>query len=415
MNKKSLFSIVIFLAFTLFLYQNCGQEFLAYDDSQQSSSLADPVVVDEPTPEPEPTLPELPEPEPLPEFMTYLQPNLVPGCAQNANFNACIFWKNPVGQRGMPYASPILSTSDISADQTHAVRILGTDGSGNLRNSSINVMTTTGTRVLATDNNFKRAYPSQAHQVTQLMVYHWMQTFISFIKLQTGTYHAENRMVQVDAVTANYEGASFRTTQNDVRMGITSGGTSFGLSGEIAVHELGHANHRWATDNHYSALNSQACPTNIGGTCCTSAANGCPRALAEGAGDYTYYMLFPNSPTGGESLTNTLLGTTNCGLSRNVNRYINLTVSNIPCSQIHALGIIYAGIWAEVRKRAEALTPNLGAKKVDTLFTEHLLVLRDDGWLSIFNKIATLDQAMNSGELTPLFRAEFQRRQINIP
>src|SRR5690606_34276022 len=73
-----------------------------------------------------------------------LAPNLVPGCLDSSEYNACIFWKNPVAQNGAPLSPAIRANSDLSDLQQHAVNITGFDDSGLLQNSFIKIRAVTG-------------------------------------------------------------------------------------------------------------------------------------------------------------------------------------------------------------------------------------------------------------------------------
>lgn len=356
-------------------------------------------------------------PEVIPEFKVYIEPNFVPDCMNDPNYNACVFWKNPVAQQNAPFQQRINAVTDLSDLQVHAVNILGTDESGLLRNPTIDVSTTEGIRIQDVGLNFKRPYAGnvqQARWAVQVMVYHWMQSFITYMKTETGVFHAEGKNVQVDAVSANYNNAFYRTINNDVRLGNLQG-TYFGLDAEIAIHELGHANHVHASGYRFTTNQTVACPGGAGTCCASGNRRGCHRALAEGVADYMYGLIFPDSTAGGETISNSLDGgPTRCRVIRDFGIHDNLTVDTLNCANINSLGMIYASIWSVVKQQAEVVNPGVGTREVDTLFSEHLMVLLEDDYQSIYNKIIALDATMYQGRYTPLFRAEFLRRGIQL-
>lgn len=408
-------SLALLMLAMTFFFQNCGDGFQASFSDQSSSSTTGA------TPAPESNDPTAPILEPdlvesLPEFKVYMEPNIVNDCLTNVNYNACVFWKNPVAHQGDIFATPVTFAANLNGLQTQAINILGTDETGLLRNATINVTSSNGERVNDPDLNFKFPFDGtavSARFATQVHVYHWMQTSITLMETDFGSFHAKGQNVSVDAISANFTNAFYRVAQNDVRLGTLDTGTPFGVNGEIAVHELGHANQRWGSGYDFNTVGTANCVEEPGTLCCTNKNQACGRSFAEGTADYAYGLVFPGNTTGGEALLNDLTAPSRCGLTRDFTAHVDLTIAQ-SCANIYALGMVYASIWHEVSRKAEVADPGVGYNEVNTLFAEHLMMLGNDTWQSTLNKIATLDEAMFQGKYTDLFVAEYQRHAIAI-
>lgn len=418
-------SIAVSLLIIIFGFQNCMKN--ETKTKQNNSSQGNPPAApadDDPKPDPD-TDPV--KKDAIAELKSALEKNMVDDCAINEDYNACIFWKNPVAQVGAPLAAPITRTSDLSGIQIHAVKLEGYDDSGLLKNGSffVRALNPNGRLVsLSTESGqFKFGYNNDPiHRVGQVMAFYWLTVQEKYMKEVTGDFFASNKGISVVSYVPNLENAYWDADLQEVVLGSSAAGNEFALGAEVYAHEMGHANINYATDyainETVGSFESAVCSGGQG-VCCRTV-NGCSWAINEGQADYHAGILFPSNVNFLESFVNNPDGLNECGLSRNIDASKDLTADQAynACNaqfrgEVHVTGRIYASVWWEVRKAAEAQEPGKGADEVDVLFTNHLVALdASDTFVTAMDKVLAVDQALYQGKYSEMFTDEFARRGI---
>jgi len=372
---------------------------------------------------------------------TVLARNLVANCASNPAYNACIFWKNPVAQVGAPFPAVIAANTNLSQHQIHAVNIPATwyDNSGFFRNSTFDLYFDTvnnnAGRVPTAGGNFKFTYANDNNRrVGQVLTFYWMMLQMKYMKQRLGNFFAEAKNIKVfssdpDPVDAA-DNAYFDPSVNEVHLGRDSVyGTDMGLGAEVTLHEMGHANAEHATNGAIGindGLSTKSCrrtPTSPANVCCITR-DGCSWAIGEGLADHHVAMLFFDVPALGETYMNRLDGLDTCGVPRNSLQNTNLTATQVYNScgvninapalngEVHGVGSLYASIWYELKRAARA-QGGADAVDIDRLFNEHLKVITGpDTFVTIYNKIRSIDTALFGGKFGARLQTEFQRRGI---
>ena len=353
-----------------------------------------------------------------------IEQNFVSDCATNGDFNACIFWKNPVAQNGAAITPAVTRNSDLSSLQIQAVNLTGFNTSnGCLENSSFDFKAYDGSGdledVCVSDQKFKFDYQGDTSgRVGSVMGFHCLNHQKNCMEESTGSFFAGNQNIDVHT-NADFENATWDFVNRRMEMGRTSQGNEFALSCEVFAHEMGHANASYASNFKIneiaSADNIQNCGT--ASLCCVDE-KGCSWAIYEGLADYHGGLLYPDNTHFLETYVNDPLGVRECGLPRSMdlNNFLTAEQSYEACNtlkgEIHLMGRVYASVWWEVRK-AILEEDSTKVSEVDALFSEHLTTLTgDDDFESALAKIKATDQAFFEGRYSARFEAEFARRGI---
>ena len=436
MARRNLSGIgsVLLLSLLLLSYQNCVKsEMQPVQDLKVIADCEGPEC--EPEPPPCLTADDC-EPPPIADVKAAIkksvEKNLLNDCFANTGFNACVFWKNPVAQRGSAYGTPVNAGSNLSADQVHAVKLEGYDDSGLLKNSSFLVRALTPAGRLeslsTTSKQFKYNFGNDAlHRAGQVMAFYWLTLQEKYMSVVTGAFFAAKKGISVISFVANFENAYWDSDLQEVVIGSSASGNEFALSAEVYAHEMGHGNISYATnlkiEETVGAFESISCANNQA-VCCKTA-NGCSWAINEGQADYHAAILFPTNTNMLETFFNSQAGLSECGLPRGIDANKNLTAVQAydacpagPPSvkgEVHVTGRIYASVWWEVRKAAEAAEPGKGADEVDVLFTNHLVALEGrDTFITAFDKIEAVDLALYKSKYTQKFKDEFIKRGLAV-
>lgn len=361
--------------------------------------------------------------------------NLVSDCATNPLYNGCVFWKNPVAQRGAPFAVFPSPETDLSALQIQAITIPAgwLDTTGFLRNSTIDVysdtIANTAARVTAA-GGFKAVHANDpARKVAQIHTFYWLMVQARYMKQRVGNFFAENANIRVLASDPTViDNAYYDSESNQISLGRIApnfGGADVALGAEVTHHEMGHANVFFATNgaiffnDDQSTKLCQRVPNGPVNVCCITR-DGCSWAANEGLADHHAALLFFNTPVVGEQFENDLNGLSACGVPRNSPANVNLTADQAHnacvnagaaplAGEVHVTGSLYAAIWYELKKA----TPAADAVDIDKLFNEHLKVMTGaDTFVTLYNKIRAVDTALFGGKFGPRVQAEFQRRGV---
>lgn len=349
---------------------------------------------------------------------TDLQPatdKIDPSCMGNLAYDACLFRKNPVAQKGAGLGATAQSNA-LDSLQVYGVKLTGLSTSGRLENSAFHIETVRGSPVSTFGDNLKvRAVNDGGHKFAQIMTYYWLERTAEYIDSRTETLPVRDKKI---AVYIDDSIAGWSPKTNSIHLKLEDNGALMALNADLAIHFFGVANLYHASSGAISTLGASAkhkdCGLRANG-CCTSQA-GCARAIESGVGDYFVAMMFPDQPTVGETWVDSVTGLGFCNQSRDLRQASTRTAQAAfdACGaggtgEVATLGTIYASIWWEVRKAAG----EAGSKDIDTLFMLHLSSLTgDDDFKTALEKIKSIDSQRFGGKYTPLFIAQYSARGL---
>ncbi|MBX3018263.1 MAG: M36 family metallopeptidase [Bdellovibrionaceae bacterium] len=289
-------------------------------------------------------------------------------CMTSSTYEACIFWKNPSATNYIRNGEFIPDNDDadtvgVSAYgqlQQFGINVSSRLTAGQLRNSTFDVHYRTGT---STKNYFapgaagykisaaasaSASTASQRFGLEQIQTFFVLDTFREFIASRGGGLFIEGLAIPVNAVNLDVESNAYYAPSSgtvrggSIELGVRKGKSSrqyqFGLSSEVTVHEMAHANLDAAnltlreglpdliimvpcskSGKEYYVTSSMAADANyesflskIESTCgqvdeseaeyvtiCKSSA-GCLRAIDEGQADFFAMTYFARAPSVGE-------------------------------------------------------------------------------------------------------------------
>lgn len=349
-------------------------------------------------------------------------------CRNSNNYNACIFWKNPVAQNAMAFTPATTFSTDLSGLQIYGVNIAGmTDGY--LKNNTYNVLVNWSNAQRATFNeeqNWKFSYANDLHhRVAQVMTYYWLIYQMSFMQKKTGKWYAENKDIQVIALDEDAQNdAYFSPQDNKIVLGHfnkdfygPNGQIEVGLSGDIILHEAAHASFYHSSPQRLGSLKNSH--KNCSTTTCCMGYEGCLKAINEGQADFHSMIIYESSPSIGEGVTNNLergLGICMNRHPEDVKRKTAIEVYN-GCGlghelsgEIHIMGTFYASIWWVIYQSNQ-----VNKNEIIRLFVEHLpLTSNDDTFETIGRKIKGLDSTMFNGKYSDLIHNTFADRGLYL-
>lgn len=349
-------------------------------------------------------------------------------CMDSSQYNACIFWKNPVAQNNMSFTPATTYETDLSYLQIYGVNIAGmTDGY--LKNSTYNVTIDWNSVERATANDegtWKFHYAADPqHRIAQIMTYYWLTYQMSFMQQVSGKWDAEDKNVQVVALSDDLENdAYFSPLENKIVMGYfnssvykENGEIESALSADILLHEAAHASFYHGNPNRLSMdkTTHKRCSTT---TCCMGY-EGCFKAINEGQADFHSVIIFESSPTIGEGVTNNLQRGLGLCMDRDLEAIRDRTALDIynacgpgsPFSgEIHNLGTFYASLWWILYT-----TQSVSKNEIIKLFVEHLpLVSTSDTFETVGAKIINLNRQMFNGKYSRTIKRIFKNKGLDL-
>lgn len=344
---------------------------------------------------------------------------LDPACMTSAAYDACIFLKNPVAQKGSPLGSPTALT-EIAAVQTYGVKLSGVAAAGPLENPSFKIRTLSGTPVqLVGGTTAKKAISDDStRSVAQLMTFYWLNRTKEYVEASTGVFYAKDKGIEVfvdDHITG------WSAKNNSIHLIVAPDGRNEAWNGDLTIHNLALANLHYATNGGISSgleTKHKICGNLYAGCCTTD--RGCARAISSGVGDYMVAMMFPETPSIGETWANSIDGTSACAISRDLRLIKDRTVvdaygactASLSAGNVTVLGGIYASMWWNVRAAAETAKAG-AAREIDTIFMQHLAVLTGaDDFSTALAKIKSVDARLYAGRYSAMFDTEFRRRGL---
>ncbi len=338
-------------------------------------------------------------------------------CMSSSAYDGCLFSKNPVAQLAKALSEPLHKDFNLSTMQIYGVRLKNLDTSGGLSNASFVIVPATGSPVVVSSLS-KYSFKDHPALLSQISAYFWMEASLRLMEKKMGSLYAKEKLIKVHTRETL---AGWSSTRNEIDLATNDLGNDMALDGGIIAHFVGHANLSYATEKAIYDLSSDTnhvdcvdgvLPLKKG--CCKDK-NGCSKALALGVADYQMTMVFPNSPTLGETWVNKTKGVTTCGLSRHLDDLSSFTASQVylACESegksgfAPMMGSLYASIWWEVQKMVTDPSP------LYQLFSAHLAYFKgSDTFLDALDHITAADSALFGGQYAPFFVEEYTRRGL---
>ncbi len=202
-------------------------------------------------------------------------------CQSSNQYDACIFWKNPVAQSGSAFSSVLTFGTDLSSLQKFGVQLSNLKSTQYLESNLLYIYSSK-TQALTTDTNTIKTIPrlnlnngqyrspynqdgdanSGAKATAQLMAYFWLNHMIEDFSNRVGA--AYSNLQKITYVNAYADGASDSSLKNNayftyrysgnqivsqfIFMGYASKTNcpsaichEMALSAEVYLHEMGHA------------------------------------------------------------------------------------------------------------------------------------------------------------------------------
>lgn len=273
-------------------------------------------------------------------------------CMTNTVYDACIFKKNPVAQKGSSFSPSLAPGADLSTIQTYGVKLRRVMG-GELANGTVRIMAGSKGTTRVSQSEWKTAYQNdaQTHYVTQISLYYWLNYLEENITQRTGTFYAANKNIPINSYHNVADNAYWDGSK--IVLGYNSTLREVGLGGEVAIHEMGHANFEFA-------MGSPA----ITSTCNT--AKGCTYAIHEGQSDFLAALIFPDKPAMGETFMNSVAGMP----GRNVASLNSLTAQAAFTQfsgEPHGMGTVYSSALWMLYNHSQ-----MNKKDFEAMFMAHL-------------------------------------------
>lgn len=345
-----------------------------------------------------------------------------PQCLTNNTHDACIFWKNPVAQRGSPYPTKVRFGQNLTDSQTFGVRLTGMSNPNSLRNSSIRVVASDGVTAQPTNGRWVFDYRNDAsnHGTAQVMAYFWLSYQEREMMRRGGSFFARNQNILVDAYdssvgeNAYWDGGSFRIVMGAA----TTTGTSTGprahemaLSAEVYLHEMGHANLQYAVGGYSGIAPNGSNETCDSQTCYCRTQNGCIGAINEGQADFHFLMLFGNETTPSTAMGETWKNTMQGLASRNVANNMSVSAAqqfNLTDGQIHQMGALYAAILWQIYR-----SPTVDKVEFEKIFLGHLQMLTGTSrFIEAREALIAQDTAHFNGKYRTIIQTAFSSRGL---
>lgn len=334
------------------------------------------------------------------------------GCINSADYDACIFYKNPIYSKNAPLKD--FARGRLNERQTLGVKLIGLNGSGFLENSTFRVETISAARVSLSGQIKKLAADDPNKFLEQLMTYYYYNLALTFWE-PLGPVAFKNQNLKV---IADDQVSGWKYDTKTIHLGRLTSGLNLALDASQSLYFLGLANVSLANSN---AINQVAqltgthkfCNQDVLGCCTTQF--GCARAIQSGAALYFVANLFPSNPRLGELSENAMRGIKNCDkLERNPLSASSLSASSAYslCSSakgdVHIMGTLYASIWLAMKKQAGA-----DADDINRLYLEHLATLTaTDTFSTVKTKLLGFDQTLFNAKYNQLINTEFSRRKL---
>ncbi|MFN7825215.1 MAG: hypothetical protein ACK5P6_07635 [Pseudobdellovibrionaceae bacterium] len=341
---------------------------------------------------------------PVPDSRTF--GTFDPNCLNNTQYDACLFWKNPVAQRGSVY-SPALNFGTTIPEQTFGVDLKNLRNPASLSNDSIRVFASESAEATPQGNHWRYAYSGDAqnHFIAQIMAFFWLDKLENEMLRRAGQFFASKKNIPVDAFNTGVENNAYWDTQKIV-MGVSTAGGGrheMALSAEVYVHEMGHANLQYAVGRFLRDSNQGASR----GSC--SSHLGCISAINEGQADFTFLMIFQDSTALGETFVNSTRGIGGPGgLLRDVKQNQGLKAQDFYSrsqGQIHTMGTVFATILYDIYQH-----PSVDKIEFEKIFMNSLTKLSESSrFPETKSALLAEDQVLYGGKYKKIIENAYQK------
>lgn len=398
-------------------------------------------------------------------------------CMSDNSYDACLFWKNPVAHRYILSGSSAASSfangglrlgEDLSKWQTLGVQIENTLDSTKLTSETIDVVSINLVgaikRLSLSNGQYKSNYAdeSSSFATSQLTAYYWLTFMEKELLARTGQFYAKGKSILVGGFDNRIESNAFFLAPdienpggtilagfNPISSGSSQVASEVGLSGEVFVHEMGHANlfHALGSAVAIGAGNTNATcvyedvstgvvevkscmeePTfadyQVVANGCNSS-QGCMGAIHEGIADFQAFITIPGLTSVGELIANSPAGIYSGKLSRNVRKLSALKMSEFYNSsmvatgsatqpqiggEVHGMGSGYASILWEIYS-----STGVDQVRFEKIFMLHLSLLGGNStFKEAYGALIAADALVPGETLAPLIEEVFIRKGVTL-
>lgn len=348
-------------------------------------------------------------------------------CLANPAYDACIFMKSPLWQKGGSVSVADLNAAPLSNFQTFGI-VLPTRARSAVRldTSSIHIVSVLKPGF---DGGWKVVWSNENHSIiAHLMAYHWSQAVMEYFRAAGASSYIEDNGLTIDTEAAV---TGFSSTNKTIYLQAGAGVSAHALDASVLVHLMGEAALDFASQGKIYDLAQDTRHVDCGspgepvyaGDCCASEI-GCSKALSAGLSDYLVSVIFEkfeNATAVGDGVSMDPAGVPICGsMNRNPSLLARVRASEAynACAgegragQVFAMGSFYSSIWWSVRRVVTQMNPNhLG--DLDRLYVQLLARLDGaDDFRTALGKLIQLDQQIFQSKFSALFQEEYLRRGL---
>jgi zinc metalloprotease ZmpB len=178
--------------------------------------------------------------------------------------SALVFKVNPVQSSGIQSLADLKDSADAVPSSEYAeVELRNLDGSGYLRGTWAQVVSSTGTPAYSTDNEF--FYNRHQDQFEQVMGYFWVNQAQEYLQsLGFGTDFPGILQHSFEIKIDQYGGDNSYQTDKPFRIRLGKGGVDDAEDAEVIVHEYGHAVHQSQVPGYGQSIDAGAIGESFG-------------------------------------------------------------------------------------------------------------------------------------------------------
>lgn len=390
--------------------------------------------------------------------------NLDASCLSNTNYDACIFWKNPVAQNGNALTKYLNVGDNVDPLQTFGIQLEDLTSATNLKSTSLDIGVTSGQKLILNNGTYRASYSTDGnnHFLGQLMAYFWLTYQQKRIYNSTGIFYTKDQNIFVDAYNPSVQLNAYWDGEKIV-MGYADNSTGtmkheMAMSAEVYLHEMGHASLDYATgsvdgsgnlvtslnmlsnakvyyycytDNYVYASEptTTVCPDDYAPILLCNSKEGCIAAIHEGQADFHHFMVFHENPNLFETMYNSFSGDSSAAVHRDPRRTqtwvtndyylkskivayqkLSSSVQQITMyGEVHDMGSAYASILWNIYS-----DPGMFPADFEKIFMQHLQNLTSSSkFIDSRNALLAQDVALFGGKYQSLIRAAFSAKGVN--
>ena len=335
-------------------------------------------------------------------------------CLDETEHDDCVINKNSVYEKKEISS---LAGPDYSGLLLKPVNLPFLDDSGKLQNNTFRVLSYTRQQVNTTHSPLRFSYESDnGVALSQVTSYYYSSLATQFSKKTNLSLTGYGLYIITQAPVTGWS-----AEDNTIYLGLNPNNQhDSSLDASILLNLLSEANIYYASqgaiyketsENHKDCRGKEE-------MCCINE-KGCSKALTMGLSLYFSSHFFKDSPTVGESYSNSLTGMEDCGISRSLNESRDVSISEAfnACwtkGYVYPMATVYASIWWNVHKEIRDNKPQK-TKEFQTFYLEHLKRLKGSfNFMDAFHSIEELDTQDFDSTFAPYFKKELIRRGITI-